>query len=178
MSFEPATITAILTAASAAVTGLSSLVAGNFRAAVAKQQAEIARLNADRATELGKVEQLKQEDLSLAFIGEQIATQSASGLSLGGSSQVLTRKTARRLARKDALNVRRAAEVERFNFLAQANASESEASLAKFEGVSGLLASFFEAAAGSADSLIGSSKSTKSALAKSPGIPKPKPLIR
>jgi hypothetical protein len=80
------------------------------------------------------------------LLGEQIATQSASGLRLGGKSQMLTRKSARQLGRLDALNVIHAGEIEAHNFRQQAlDASEQ----VKFLGQSNqnaVLSGFLDAA--------------------------------
>lgn len=134
-------LSAVLGIIGTAVSAAGTIQAGRAEAARARYQADIARRNKEialqNAERLRQRSQTLQEDQDIqtrALIGEQIAVQSASGLSLGGKSQLLTRKSARRLGRLDALNIRQAgevdaynSEVEAFNFGAQANLLEAEA---------------------------------------------------
>lgn len=99
---------------------LAAATSSAYQSAVAKQNAAISERNAERSVGVAQREQQTQDDLTRAMIGEQIATQGASGLALGGRSQIMTRKSARVLGRKDALNVRYAGEVERYNYMVEA----------------------------------------------------------
>lgn len=99
---------------------LAAATAAQYEANIAKQNAAISEQNAARSVQVSQLQQQEQDDLTRAMVGEQIAAQSASGLSLGGRSQILTRKSARLLGRKDALNVRYAGEIQRYNYQVEA----------------------------------------------------------
>lgn len=139
---------------SAVVGAVGAVVAGQQQAAALEQQAEneraaaraaeyrqqvikmnqgIAEKNAARVAEVAQIQQMDQDTQTQAMIGEQIAAQAASGLSLGGRTQMLTRKSAAILGRKDALNIRYAGEMERYNILTEAANLGSEAELTGME---------------------------------------------
>lgn len=102
--------------AGVAVSTASAIAQNNYQKQVAQRNAAIAEINAQRATTQAQSEQLKQDQETRALLGEQIAAQSASGLKLGGRSQMLTRKSARQLGRMDAVAIREAGDVEAWNF--------------------------------------------------------------
>lgn len=94
----------------------ATISANNYQKQVAARQAEIMNTNAERAGQAAQQAQIQQDQQTAALLGEQLATQSASGLKIGGKSQMLTRKSARELGRLDALTVRDAGDVEVFNY--------------------------------------------------------------
>lgn len=100
----------------AVVSTAATIQANNYQAQVAKRNAELMNANAERAVQRSQQEQLQKDQETRALLGEQIAAQSASGLKLGGRSQILTRKSARMLGRLDALNIRTAGDTEAFNY--------------------------------------------------------------
>lgn len=136
------------------VTTVGGLIA---QQGIAKQQARIAEENAKNAIVRSQQEQLDQDNLTAAAIGEQIALAGSSGLSIDSRSFQLTRKTAAELGRKDALNVRHAGEVEAFNFRTQADSIRSQASSDLLTGIGGSLSSFLRRK----PSLIGGSRATR-----------------
>lgn len=124
----------------------AAMQANSYQQQVAARQAAVMEENAQRATYASQVQQQNQDAQTRALIGEQIAAQSASGLSLGGKSQMLTRKTARALGRLDALNVRQAGDVEAYNFRMIAQDKLSEVKYLGQQQGSILLSGFLDAA--------------------------------
>ncbi len=129
----------------ALIGGIAQKNASDYQAQVARMNAKIANENADRALERSQIEQQDQDTLTRAQMGAQEAAQGASGLSLTGGSQILTRKSAAMLGRRDALNVRQAGELEAYNYRTQAVNSEAQARMAKAQGQNALLGSYFNA---------------------------------
>jgi hypothetical protein len=125
--------------------GMAQKNASDYQAQVARMNAQIAQENANRAIERSQIEQQDQDRLTQAQIGTQEALQGASGLSLSGGSQILTRKGAAELGRRDALNVRQAGEMEAYTYKTQAVNQEAGARLAKAQGSSALLGSWISA---------------------------------
>src|SRR5678815_4791338 len=109
-----------LSAASSVFAGFTQYKAGQYQAAIADQNAKIARDNAARATHTAQVEQQDQDMVARAMLGEQTAEQGASGFTLNSGSFKTARQSARQLARKDALNIRNAGAMEAHNYLTQA----------------------------------------------------------
>ena len=93
---------AALTAGTAAVGALSSIQAGNYQAAVARNNAQIAQENAARLSEASQREAMRSDQDYRALLGEQLAAQGASGFDILGRSQtaarMLTTRTGRRAA--------------------------------------------------------------------------------
>lgn len=152
----------LLSAGGAVFSGISALAAGNYQKQVAEMNAGIARQNAARAEERGQIVQQETDNRTKAFLGEQEAAQSASGISLGSRSAIATRRTARQLGRLDALNVRQAADVESYNYKVDAVNQQAQGQMAQSAGVGTLIGSFFKAGG----SLVGGSSS----VANSQGV--------
>jgi hypothetical protein len=109
-----------LTAASSVFAGFTQYRAGQYQAAIADMNQKIAKDNAARATHTAQVEQQDQDMVARAMLGEQLAEQGASGFTVDSGSFKVARKSASQLARKDALNIRNAGEMEAHNYLTQA----------------------------------------------------------
>ena len=137
-----------LTFASGAFQGIAANRAASYQAAIASQNQRIAQQNAVRAQQTAQVEQQDQDTVARAMLGEQLAQQGASGLSIGSGSFRLARKSAQELARKDALNIRHAGDVEAHNYLVQAANFGSQAQASRMEGSNALLSGFLEGASG------------------------------
>lgn len=152
-------IGSLVGAAGTIFSGISAMQQANYQAKVAAMNQQIANDNAKRAIEVGQINQQGQDTQTAAMLGEQEAVQGASGLSLTGKSQILTRKAARELGRLDALNVRQAAEIESYNYKTQAMNFGAQAAAAKMQGQGALLSSFF----GAGSSLMSSLGKVKSA---------------
>lgn len=112
---------------------LAAARAAEYQRQVAEQNAAISIRNAERSIRVSQIEQQDQDAVTRAMIGEQISLQGASGLALGGRSQLLTRKSAAALGRKDALNVRYAGEVQKYNYLVEAANQQAAGTLKGME---------------------------------------------
>lgn len=104
----------------------ATVAANNYQSQVLERNRALMELNAQRAVESASVQQLQQDQMTRALLGEQIAQQSASGLKLGGRSQMLTRKAARELGRLDAENIRYQGDIEALNFRQMAEDATQE----------------------------------------------------
>lgn len=168
MAFIPAAIAAAGTAIASAsvgtlisaggtiISGITALAAGNYQKQVADMNADIAKQNAARAEDRGQIVQQETDNRTAAFLGQQEAAQSASGISLGSRSAIATRKTARELGRLDSLNVRQGADIEAYNYKVDAANQQAQGQMAQQSGVGTLIGSFFKAGG----SLVGGSSST------------------
>lgn len=174
MAVAPALIAILPVVATVAGTALSVIgaistananqQAYNYQAMVADRNKQVALQNSERATQNAQIAAQQQDQTTRALLGEQIATQSASGLRIGGRSQMLTRKSARELGRLDALNIRQAGDIESYNFKVQADDSASEATFNRSAGNNAMLSGWLDA--GSA--LIGGVSSIKLPGGRSP----------
>lgn len=142
----------MLTVASTLVSAGGSILQGvqankmaKYQAKVAEMNKSIAEDNARRAIERSQVEQQESDMTALAFMGSQEAMQGASGLSLGGASQQLARKSSKELARLDALRIRQGGELEAYNYRTQGVNFGAEASMAKAGGKNSLVSGFIDA---------------------------------
>lgn len=147
-----------------------------YQASIAEMNQRIAEDNARRAIERAQVMQVDQDMLSAGARGEQVAIQAASGLSLSGRSQMLTRKSAAELGRRDALNVRQEGELQKYQYLTEAANFGAQAQLKNMESSAystgagfSLLSSFLKAPAslisGSPTSRFGQQRGLLSGLA-------------
>lgn len=109
-------ISTVVGVAGVATSVMSQLSANAYQKQVAQKSAAVAEVNASRATQAAQAAQMQQDQETRALLGEQLAAQSASGLKLGGRSQMLTRKSARILGRMDAVAIREAGDVEAWNY--------------------------------------------------------------
>lgn len=153
MAFAAAALPTILTVASigvgiagAVVGAQSQIAANNYQKQVAERQAQINEWNAQRAIQNSQVAQIQQDDQTRALLGEQLAEQSASGLSIYSKSSMLTRKTARQLGRIDALNVRNAGDIEAFNYRMAAQDNYEQMKYLDTSNQNTLLTGFLDAA--------------------------------
>lgn len=167
----PAGISTLLTLAgtAAAIGGTiistsAAMQANKYQQQVLARQAAQMEENAGRATQAAQVNQQQQDMQTRALIGEQVAAQSASGLKLGGKSQMLTRKAARELGRMDALNIRQAGDVEAYNFRMIAQDKFDELKFTKGQAGSILLSGFLDAASAGITGLRGLPKSNLDSL--------------
>lgn len=158
----PAGLSTLLTLAGTAaaiggtiISTTSALQANAYQQQVLARQAAQLEENAQRATYASQVNQQQQDMQTRALLGEQIAAQSASGLKLGGKSQMLTRKSARELGRLDALNIRQAGDVEAYNFRMIAQDKYDELKFTKGQVGSILLSGFLDAASAGITGLRG-----------------------
>jgi hypothetical protein len=138
---------------------IGAVGAANYQAQVAKNNAAIAERNAAQASDAAQNEQIQSDQQTAALIGEQEAIQGGSGLALTGASQLRTRRTAQRLGRQDALNIRTSGDNEIGQFLQQAENFRGEARSQKAAATGAMIGGALDFGS----SLIGGAKSTKSA---------------
>lgn len=148
-------IGAVVGAIGSILSAVAQAQAAQYQAKIADMNADVSRENAVRAIAASQVDQQEQDTASKALIGEQLATQGASGLDLGGKSQILTRKSASTLARKDALMVRYGGEMDKYNYLVEAENQKASGNLYRMQASSSLLAGFL----GATQSLLGAASS-------------------
>lgn len=158
----------------------AAINASNYQASVAQRQAEISQDNAVRAEQAAQVEQQQQDEQTKAALGSILATQGASGLSVSGKSQLLTRKTAATLGRQDALNVRQAGDLAAYNYKQQSLDSSAAAEFAHQQASEDLLAGFLDAGStilGGATSYLKMTPSAMSGTTTFPTTSVPKALV-
>lgn len=150
MAFETLAIvasigSALVGAGGTVLSGMAAKQAGDYQNKVAQMNAQIAEDNAKRALERSQIEQQDQDMLTRAQLGQQEALQAASGVTLSAGSQMLTRKAAAQLGRRDSLNIRQGGEIEAYNYKTQAVNQRAEGALAKSRGQGALIGSYFSA---------------------------------
>jgi hypothetical protein len=149
MAFDPVSLAVIGTVvglAGTAATVTSTLASNNYQRQVARRNAAVAEQNAQRSVQASQSAQEQQDQETRALLGQQLAVQSASGLKLGGRSQMLTRKSARMLGRMDALAIREAGDVEAWNFRMMANEEYSKMKFLQQSSNFAILGGFLDAA--------------------------------
>lgn len=96
---------AALTGLTAGVTALSAIQAGNYQAAVAKNNSRIAEQNAAAQSEAAQREAMRSDQDYRALLGEQLAAQGASGFDILGRSQTSARMLTKRVGRRAAQDI-------------------------------------------------------------------------
>lgn len=145
------------TLVSAVGTIMGGQVAANearYRQQVAEMNARIARDNAVRARDVAQTNQQAQDNQAAAFLGEQIATQSGSGVDIGSRSMLGARKASQAVARQDALNVIQAGELDAYNQLTDAANFDAQAAQAGMAADNAQLTAYL----GATSSLIGATR--------------------
>lgn len=128
MSLDPLTIAGIALGVGSSVVGTVGAVnAADYRSQVALRNAQLAEDNAARSEQRAQVEGQDQDAVTLAALGEQVAQQSASGLSLNSKSFGAARKNTRTLGRLDTLRIRQGGDLEAYNYKTDAANFRAEA---------------------------------------------------
>lgn len=153
---------AFLSAIGAIASGVIGFAQASYQAKVADMNAQIARDNAGRAIQKSQIDQQSQDAQTAAMLGTQEALQAGSGISLNSETSRRIRRSSAVLGRLDALNVRQAGEIEKYNYLTQAANAEAEARMAQLGGVGSLLSGFINAGSSLVGntSIIGGARST------------------
>lgn len=160
---DPVTLAAITAVASVA-TGVLGYSAAQYQGQVAKMNTKVAEENAQRALERSKIEAQDNDLQTSLLLGEQVAAQGASGISLTSKSFMKTREATRLLGRRDTLNIIQGGEIEAYNYKVDKENFKAQASAAKLQGYGALLEGAVGATtafAGVKPSLVGGSKSSK-----------------
>lgn len=133
-----------LAVASTAIAGWSQFQQNKYQAAVAKNNAQIAKENADRASYAAQIEQMRSDREAAAQEGAVEANQAASGLDVLGGSQLATRANLFRVRTEQAIDIRRQGEFDVRNFQQQQANFLGEARAAKTAAWMGLAATAFD----------------------------------
>ena len=116
----------------------------NFQSQVALNNAAIAEDNARRSVFEAQVEAQETDFAARDELGQLLAGQGASGLSLGSGSFALRRKGQEELAAKDRGFIRTQGEVQATRFRQQASDQRSESAMAKAAGRNALISGAFD----------------------------------
>lgn len=150
-------IAAAGTAALGAVTAISE---GNYQAAVARNNARIAEMNAQRESMAGQTEAMRLSQENAGRLADVTASQAASGLSLGSRSFGEGRALESRIGALEVRDTARSGAEQAQASLQQAANFRGEARAARRNGILG--------AAGSLMSLGGQFAQSKSLVKRSP----------
>lgn len=153
----------ILSAAGTVVGALGQAAAARQQAKIADMNAQIAFENAQRATAASQDQVLNQDREMAAFVGQQEAQQSASGLNTNSRSSVLTRKSAQRIGRIDSANTIEQGRANARNYFQQQADFKAQASSARSSSRFAMLGGML----GAATSLVGGASPTRSYTANS-----------
>lgn len=156
-----------LSVGGAALTGVMGMQQSNYQAKVLRNNAEVEKQNAGRASDAAQMEQIRSDHEYAALLGEQMAAQSASGLDVFGRSQLKVRDQTRQVGRDAARDIYVKGSNDAQAHLAESQNLRAQASAAKAEGkrqlVSGLISAGTKAFSdpGVKKSLAGAARSTK-----------------
>lgn len=168
------------------VGGIGGMISSEYQAKVAEMNKKVARQNARVATETGGIEAQMNDSVAAQQQGEQLAQQAASGVSVGGESQIRTRAMARFYAGADRARTIENARKENHNYKVDAANFQAEANSSRFAGKVGLVGSALQAygefqslAAGKGGSGTGASATpAPTVLGKATTAAPPKPTLR
>lgn len=138
-------------AGGAVLSGIAGYQNANYQAAVASNNAELARRQAELASFKGQTDAYRQDLKNRAILGEQNAAMGASGFDLGSSSFGRVRGSTAELGRFDTLNTMHASDMEKYGYQIQQSNFLSEAKAKKQAGINSLISG----AIGATGSLIG-----------------------
>lgn len=169
-----AQVAAIIAAAGTVYSGVSEYQSARYRAAVANNNAQLARQQAQRESDAAQEAQRRSDIEYAATLGQVEAAQSASGLDVLGRSQLAVRERTRRAGRLAAEDIRRQGEEAVRGLHQQEQSFRSEAMMAKRDAglalvntgfkLAGQAASYFGESSGG--SLVGRSRSTRHNLSQ------------
>jgi hypothetical protein len=148
----------LLSAGSGILGTISAVGQANYQSQVAANNAKIAQENARKASDQSQQQQVQADQETAALVGSQEAIQGASGLSVSGASQLRTRRTALRLGRTDAMNIRQQGNSTIQGYLQESANQTAEAKSQKSSIPGIILGGMLD----TASSLVGGSSSVKS----------------
>lgn len=138
---------AVAAALGSLVQGVTGVMQGMYQSKVADMNAKIAGENAVRAQQVAGINAQGNDNQIAAQLGEQEVDQAASGVSLSGKSQILTRNSARMLGRADTTNIIEAGNLEAYNYRVQQANFKAEKKAAKISAISAGIGGVLGAAA-------------------------------
>lgn len=116
------------------VEGFAGGQAADFQAQIARNNAEIARYNAQSATEVGNAQAFNSMLKTRAQVGYTKAAQAASGIDVNSGSAVDVQASERMLGMLDALTIRSNAARAAYGYQAEAGNKMAEAKMFKKRG--------------------------------------------
>lgn len=142
----------VVSALGSVVGTIGAISQARYQQQVAKTNAKVAENNAQIAAQKAQSEAQTNDQQVRAMIGQQLATQAASGLSTSSGSPLRVRESTRKIGRSDTRRIREAGALEVQNYLQQSNNFTAEAQAASqnavLSGIGGAL--------GTVSSLVGS----------------------
>lgn len=151
---------AIAAVAGPLISGVTGMMQSNYQAKVAKMNAEVAQENADRASTKSEIDAQESDFQYSSLIGEQENAQAASGVTLSGKSQILTRRAAHQVATGDRMKLIQQGQVDRYGHLVEKANFTAEAKAAKMSGMASLIGGVVGAVGGLPSSMSSSAKAT------------------
>lgn len=152
----------ILGAIGASTTADANAASYNYKAAVADNNAKIAKMNADQATFAGQVGAQSNDLKTKNMVATQLVTQAANGLDVGSGTNVNLRESAAALGHLDTLTILANAskntqgfKAQGMNFEAEAGLNRAAASNEETAGQINIMKSLLGGATGVADKWIG-----------------------
>lgn len=134
----------------------------NYKAAVADNNAKIAKMNADQATFAGGVAAQSNDLKTKNMVATQLVTQAANGLDVGSGTNVNLRESAAALGHLDTLTILSNAakntqgfKAQGMNFEAEAGLNRASAQNAETAGSIDIMKSLLGGATGVADKWVG-----------------------
>ncbi len=154
---DPLSIIALVaTIGGTVVSTVGAISQANYQKQIAKHNAEINRMNAERARFRSQVEAQDFDREAKETLGDLEVAQAGSGLNIRSGSFKRTRRNLKTLARLDTMRIRQAGDVEAFNFLNQAAINDAQARQASSAGFFAAASGVFSLASGIAgSSLVG-----------------------
>lgn len=144
------TLAAGLTAVTSLVSGVAGYTTSQYQAMVAKQNSKIAGENARRTLDEGQQEKIDNDFEIRGLIGEQLAIQSGSGLSLSSRSAQAVRHSSRLIGEQEGARIMAKTMQEAKNFKQQQADFKAESKAHKVSGAFDLAGGILGAAAAAA----------------------------
>lgn len=134
------------------VNAIGQAEAAEAQAEVARMNAEIQRRNAALRAEQGREQAYFQDRKNRAAMGQQLAEMSASGVKTSSPSFLRARDSMAKVAEEEAYHITRSADIESWNYKAQASVYEAQAKAYEAQASNALFGGFM----GAFSTLIGS----------------------
>ena len=147
-------LSGMFSAISGIVGAIGQAEAAEAQAEVARMNAEIQRRNAAMRAEHGREQAFFQDRKNRAAMGQQLSEMSASGVKTSSPSFLRARTSLAKVAGEEAYHITKAADIESWNYKAQAAVYEAQANAYEAAASNALLGGFI----GAFSSLIGSAQ--------------------
>lgn len=168
---------AVVGALASVAGGAAGMMQANYQAKVAEMNAKIAKDNERLANVRGGIEAQMQDVAAGQLQAEQLTGQAASGVTLSGDSQILTRNQAKWFAAADRNRIRENANYESYGYKVDAANFKAQAQASRMSGIASMVGGVLSGIGGLAESGIGTSLMGKATgtSASTTSVPKPPP---